>query len=233
MRKVDLWYYLPPFLKKFVEMVEILGAEEPEFQELVRQYDNVLNDNFILTATANGISRFESMLGIHPDASASLESRRSTVLTRWWDTTPYTIRTLKNRIALIQGNDNVEISFNDENPSVIQIVTRLETAGQVDDLAYIIQTMLPANLAVDSANRLEVNLAVGLFYGVGAGVTGTLFLTNDLNETVQEEVPHLIGAGMAGTNLLFLTDDQNEAVNISGNALVGMASGFTNVLELY
>lgn len=233
MRKVDLWYYLPPFLKEFLEMREILGAEEPEFQELVAQLDAMRKDSFITIATANGIARFESILGIHPDASANLETRRSAVLTRWWDTTPYTIRTLKNRIALIQGNDNVQISFDDENPYCIQIVTRLETAGQVDDLAYIIQTMLPANLMVDSANRLEVELGVGLFYGMGAGVTGTLFLTDDLNETVQKEVPHLIGAGMVGTSVLFLTNDLNEAVNVSGNANVGMANTFTNVLELY
>ena len=205
MRKVDLWYYLPPFLKEFLEMREILGAEEPEFQELVKEYDDVLKDNFIITATERGIARFESMLGIRPDASASLETRRSAVLTKWWDTTPYTLRTLKNRIALIQGNSNIQISFGKDNPYCIQIVTRLETAGQVDDLAYIIQTMLPANLEVDSANRLEGTVNVGLFYGMGTGMTETLFLTNDLNENV----------------------------NVPGNALVGMASGFTNVLELY
>lgn len=205
MRKVDLWYYLPPFLKEFLELREILGAEEPEFQELVKQYDDVLKDNFIITATERGIARFESTLGIRPDASASLETRRSAVLTKWWDATPYTLRTLKNRIALIQGNSNIQISFDKDNPYCIQIVTRLETAGQVDDLAYIIQTMLPANLEVDSANRLEGTVNVGLFYGMGTGMTETLFLTNDLN----------------------------ESVNVPGNALVGMASGFTNVLELY
>lgn len=205
MRKVDLWYYLPPFLKEFLELREILGAEEPEFQELVKQYDDVLKDNFIITATERGIARFESTLGIRPDASASLETRRSAVLTKWWDATPYTLRTLKNRIALIQGNSNIQISFDKDNPYCIQIVTRLETAGQVDDLAYIIQTMLPANLEVDSANRLEGTVNVGLFYGMGTGMTETLFLTNDLNENV----------------------------NVPGNVLVGMASGFTNVLELY
>ena len=205
MRKVDLWYYLPPFLKEFLELREILGAEEPEFQELVKQYDDVLKDNFIITATERGIARFESTLGIRPNASASLETRRSAVLTKWWDATPYTLRTLKNRIALIQGNSNIQISFDKDNPYCIQIVTRLETAGQVDDLAYIIQTMLPANLEVDSANRLEGTVNVGLFYGMGTGMTETLFLTNDLN----------------------------ESVNVPGNALVGMASGFTNVLELY
>lgn len=205
MRKVDLWYYLPPFLKEFLEMREILGAEEPEFQELVKEYDDVLKDNFIITATERGIARFESMLGIRPDASTSLETRRSAVLTKWWDATPYTLRTLKNRIALIQGNSNIQISFDKDNPYCIQIVTRLETAGQVDDLAYIIQTMLPANLEVDSANRLEGTVNVGLFYGMGTGMTETLFLANDLNENV----------------------------NVPGNALVGMASGFTNVLELY
>lgn len=205
MRTVNLWDYLPPFLKDFVEMVEILGAEEPEFQEFVKQIDDVMNDNFITTATARGISRFEEMLGIRPESGATLETRRSNVLTKWWDVTPYTIRTLKSRIAVIQGNDNIQISFADDDPYCIQIVTRLETAGQVDDLAYILKTMLPANLVVDSANRLEGTVGVGLFYGVGMGGTGTLFLTNDLNETV----------------------------NVNGDANVGMANVFTNVLELY
>lgn len=205
MRTVDLWEYLPPFLKDFTEMVEILGAEEPEFQELVKQIDDVMNDNFILTATARGIARFEEMLGIRPESGATLETRRSNVLTKWWDVTPYTIRTLKSRIAVIQGNDNIQISFADDDPYCIQIVTRLETAGQVDDLAYILKTMLPANLVVDSANRLEGTVGVGLFYGVGMGASGTLFLTNDLNETV----------------------------NVNGDANVGMANVFTNVLELY
>ena len=91
MRKVDLWYYLPPFLKDFTEMVEILGAEEPEFQELVKQIDDVMKDNFIATATARGISSFENMMGIKPDTSASLETRRSNVFARWWDLTPYTL----------------------------------------------------------------------------------------------------------------------------------------------
>lgn len=205
MRKVDLWYYLPPFLKDFLEMREIMGAEEPEFQTLVEQCDGVMNDNFITTATIRGITRFEQMLKITPSTGASLESRRSAIMTRWWDVIPYTIRGLKNRIATIQGNDNVQISFSEENPYLIQIVTRLETAGQVDDLAYILQTMLPANLEVASTNRLEGNLETRLSYSMGASITGTLFLTNDLNENV----------------------------NVSGNALVGMASEFTNVLELY
>lgn len=199
MRQVDLWYYLPPFLKDFVEMVEILGAEEPEFQTLVENIDNVMNDNFITTATANGISRFEKLLGIQPSSGASLETRRSAVLTKWWDATPYTIRALKNRIAMLQGNDDVQVTFSEENPYCIQIITRLETAGQVEDLAYILKTMLPANLEVDSANRLEGSVTMSLFYGMGAGLTGTLFLTNDLNETVQNEIPANIGTGLSVT----------------------------------
>lgn len=204
MRQVDLWYYLPPFLKDFVEMVEILGAEEPEFQTLVENIDNVMNDNFITTATANGISRFEKLLGIQPSRGASLETRRSAVLTKWWDATPYTIRALKNRIAMLQGNDDVQVTFSEENPYCIQIITRLETAGQVEDLAYILKTMLPANLEVDSANRLEGSVTMSLFYGMGAGLTGTLFLTNDLNETVQNEIPANIGTGLSVTGTFFI-----------------------------
>lgn len=167
-------------------MREIMAAEEPEFQKLAGECDEIMKNNFITTATARGIARFEKLLKITPRADADIESRRSTVMTRWWDVVPYTIRTLKNRIAMIQGNDDVQISFSEQNPYLIQIVTRLETAGQVDDLIYILGTMLPANLEMELSNRLEINLDIQVFYGIGASVTGTLVMPGDSGKNTLE-----------------------------------------------
>ena len=179
MRTVDLWYSLPPVLKNFLEMREILGAEEPEFQELASQCDSALTDSFIKTATDRGLSRYEKMLGIRPNRSAGLETRRSSVMTKWWDVVPYTVRSLKERIATIQGNDNVEISFSEENPYLIRIVTHLETQGQMDDLQYILQSMMPANLQVESVNRVEGTAEGGLYFGAGLSGCGTLELNEE------------------------------------------------------
>ena len=232
MRTVDLWHYLPPILQEFLEMGEIIRVETPEFQTLAEKLDNFSKDSFITKATVNGIKRFEGMLKIYPDSAASLETRRSAVLTKWWDVTPYTLRPLKNRIVALQGNDNVQITFSDDDPYIIQIVTRLETAGQTDDLDYILQTMIPANLIVDSFNMLEVNSDITPVYAIGATMTGSLSLTNDLDTNMTLPIEHNMAVGMTDTNTLFLTNDLNEIVDLGVTAHPAIGSGYTNIIEI-
>ncbi len=232
MRTVDLWYYLPPFLKDFLEMKEILKAEQSEFQTFANNLDDLSKDSFITEATVKGISRFEQMLKIYPSAGASLETRRSKVLTEWWDVTPYTLRTLKNRITALQGNNNVQISFAEDDPYKIQIVTHLENPGQVDDLDYILQTMLPANLVIDCFNAIEISSTISPVYGFGGSMTGTLFLTNDLDTNMNLDVPHEAGIGAGFTNTLILTNDLNETVELGITAHPAIGSGYTNFIEI-
>ena len=213
-------------------MKEILKTEEPEFQTLRNNLDDLSKDSFITVASAKGIARFEQMLKIYPSAGVTLESRRSAVLTKWWDVTPYTLRTLKNRIMVIQGTDNIQISFAEDDPYKIQIVTRLENPGQVDDLDYILTTMLPANLVIDSVNRIEINSEITPFYGLGASETGSLFLTNDLDTNMNLDIPNIIAMGMGGTNTLFLTNDLNETVESGITAHPAFGSGYTNFIEI-
>ena len=232
MRTVDLWEYLPPILKDFLEMREILKTETPEFQALSDNLDDLAKDSFITEASVKGIARFEQMLKIFPSAGASLETRRSKILTEWWDVTPYTMRTLKNRIMVIQGNDNIEISFAEDDPYTIQIVTHLENPGQVDDLDYILQTMLPANLVIDCFNSIEMCSTINPVYGMGATMTETLFLTNDLDLNMGLEIPHKTGIGVGITNTLFLTNDLNETVELGITAHPAIGSGYTNFIEI-
>lgn len=162
-------------------MRELLAAELPEFQGLSNTSDGLINEVFILTATETGIGKFESMMGIVPALGESLESRRSAVLTRWYDSTPYTVRALRNRIIAIQGNDRVDVGMDTETAYKLNITTRLEMRGQVDDLGYIIQSMIPCNLIINSKNWLECEKTVGIGCAVGMTQTETLMLTDDLN----------------------------------------------------
>jgi len=194
MREVDLWGYLPPVLKEFKEMVEIMGTEKPEFQLLVQNLDNLMNDAFIMTATVKGIARWESILKITPDSSASLENRRSTVLAKWWNMTPYTKRTLKNRIATIQGNDNVQIEFSPDDPYLLMVTTQLEESGQVDDLIFILETMCPANMGFHIENTVTCQSEMDLINGFGMGTLTTATIKSDIewqdynNHDEEEEV---------------------------------------------
>lgn len=174
-------------------MREILGAEQTEFQSLVQNIENLQKDAFILTATASGISRWESLLKIAPDTSATLENRRSTVLAKWWNMTPYTKRTLKSRIATIQGSEDVGIRLSDDDPYLLIVTTHLEELGQINDLIYILQTMLPANMTYFIENIIEFQ-ADSDIVGAGGVTTHSRFTVisdidqNDYTNSEEEEV---------------------------------------------
>lgn len=231
-RNVDLWKHLPPFLQDFREMCELVKTENPEFTLAAQEADSMVNELFIQTATDMGLKRFEKILGISPAKGDSLESRRSAIMTRWNDITPYTMTALKNKIITIQGNDEVEIILSTNRPYEIEIITNLEFPGQVNDLAYLIQTMIPCNLVIHSVNIIKGQSETRLGYGVGASITGNLLLTNDLNENQNVPVPVGVAVGQSMTNTLFLTDSINENIDVAGVAAIGMSISFTNIIEI-
>lgn len=61
--------YLPPVVGKIREMKEICAAEQPEFDLLAQQVDQILANMFILLANEEGIKRFEEELNITPKTS--------------------------------------------------------------------------------------------------------------------------------------------------------------------
>lgn len=232
MRDIDLQNYLPPFMLEYLEMNCLLNSENIEFRNMSKKLRWMLDEFFIVTATDEGLSRFEKILKLHPASSASLETRRSAIITRWYDTTPYTIKALKNKIIAIQGNDEVEVNISTERPYEIEIITNLENPGQVNDLKYIIQTMIPANMVIYSFNTIKGQSETTLGYGVGASITGNLLLTNDLNENQNVPVPVGIAVGHSVTNTLFLTDSINKNIDVAGVAAIGMGSSFTNIIVI-
>lgn len=211
-RTVDLWKYLPGFLKKFREMDKLLLAEEPEFQELVHGQLEMMDNMFILTATDTGLKKFENILHLYPNPDDTIESRRNNVMVHWYSKDVYTLKTLMNRLSMLQGNDNIQIDWDETDNFLLHIITRLELKGQVDTLAQIIEMMLPANIAYNSVNRIEFNETFTIFYGAGLVGAGTLFLTDDFNQVFNNFIPHYVGAGMIGTGTLFGTDDFNQTV---------------------
>ena len=58
--------YLPYVLRDVVEYRQLMEAEQPELAALWAAQDKVLADQYIVTATEYGISRWEAILGIYP-----------------------------------------------------------------------------------------------------------------------------------------------------------------------
>ena len=87
-----LIHYLPPFVQEYVEIQEIMKTEQHETDLLWIATEGVFADQFIQDATINGVSRWESMLGISPKGTDTLDERKFRVLSKLNQELPYTLR---------------------------------------------------------------------------------------------------------------------------------------------
>ena len=144
-REVNLLGYLPPFMQEYVEMQQIMNAEQPDVQVLEDETEKIKNNQFILTCDEVGISRYEELLNIVPNPNDTLEARISRVLTRWNDSLPYTLRGLDDKLKTMCGEGNYQIlpNFNDYE---LELVVYLPLSGQVSELDYMLSYMIPANI---------------------------------------------------------------------------------------
>lgn len=178
-REVNLLGYLPPFMKEYAEMQQIMNAEQPDVQALEDETEKIKNNQFILTCNEVGISRYEGLLNIVPSPNDTLEARISRVLTRWNDSLPYTLRSLDDKLKTMCGEGNYLLipSFNEYE---LEVVVSLPLSGQADELDYMLSYMIPANIVVTSKNNL-VRTMTGIVHG-----GGTTIETNDF--TLQSKV---------------------------------------------
>lgn len=156
-REVILENYLPEFMQDYTEPVAALKAENPEFNIIWKATDRILYNRFISTADEYGISRFEKMLGIYPTSEDNLESRRLRVSNRWFNTIPYTMKALIQKLTLLCRDNDFNLEHNFEYGYTLTINTNLEEYGKVGELEQIIDSMIPCNIIVESFNHIKVN----------------------------------------------------------------------------
>jgi hypothetical protein len=170
-REVDLVPYLPPFMQNYKESVTALEAENPDFLIVWKATDRVLYNHFIATSDNYGISRFEKLLNIYPSSEDTLESRRSRVQSKWFNTIPYTWKILLQKLTILCNGTNFTISNNFTEGYTMTLNTELELFGQVEELEYIINTMFPCNITSTINNQIFCNVDGNRKYGGGVVFT--------------------------------------------------------------
>lgn len=226
-REVDLVSYLPPFMQSYKEPVAALEAENPEFSLMWSATDRCLRNRFISTADEYGISRFEKMLKIYPTADDTLESRRSRVQSKWFNTIPYTWKVLLQKLLVLCGNSDFEVTGDFKTGYTLYIDTDLELYGQVEELENIINTMIPENLVVVSKNSIPCNIKGAVLFGGGIVQTEILNITNDSQETVSVQGTVNFGGKATDTAMVTISTDFNETIRADMDAKA--ASGVVQV----
>ena len=140
--------YLPQVLKEVRELKLLLQSEQVEIANLWGLIDNVLNDQFVVDSTENGVGRWEKILGIIPKATESLDARKFRILSRLTEPVPPTMRTLKQQLEALCGKDGYSIElYNDSYTLKIRIA--LIAKSNFDDVGSLLQRVVPANMVID------------------------------------------------------------------------------------
>lgn len=176
-REVNLISYLPEFLAEYKEIAASLEAANPEFTLMWNAADRTLHNEFIETADEYGISRFEKILNILPSKEDTLESRRARVQARWFNSIPCTLKTFIAKLVGICGKSNFSVVKDYLNYN-IKFAVSLELFGQVDELERIIETMIPCNMTVNSANEIKCTSEGKSLVGSGVSISEIIVIGN-------------------------------------------------------
>lgn len=144
-REVDLVSYLPQFMQAYKEPVAALEAENPEFVSIWKAVDRILYNHFISTADEYGISRYEKMIGISPAVGESLESRRSTVQSRWMNNKVYTLKALIDYLNANCGEGNYSVAI-DPSTYTLYVIVDESKSNFINVLMPYCDGTLPMNM---------------------------------------------------------------------------------------
>jgi len=126
-------------------MQEIMKAEQSEIDLLWIATEKVFADQFILDATENGVSRWESMLGISPKGTDTLDERKFRILSKLNQELPYTLRKLEQVLTTLCGPDGYSIELNAAEYE-IKVELGLANHNNYEEVKRTLKAMVPANL---------------------------------------------------------------------------------------
>lgn len=228
-RDVKLIDYLPSFIQEYREIQKIMEIENPEIQEAENETEIIMNNQFIQTCNLKGIAKFESLMGITPLESDTLESRISRVLMRWNETSCYTFKVLIMKLNALCGINNYEIIRN-INEYTMKIITHLELSGQTDELDYLLSYMIPANIVITSENKMNINLDSTSKIASNVTFSNVIEITDSFNEIFEIKGDSKIANVATNTAIIEITDNFKETFNIEGNSKISSNVNLTEII---
>lgn len=215
-REIDLLSYLPPFMQEYREFQALFSAENPEFMLVWKAAEKLLNNEFIATADEYGISKFEKLLNILPNASDSLEDRRFRVQMRWFDYMPYTLRSITQKIESIPCEQKPLITHNFNTGYTLTVMGFYDGFGQVEELDRILLNWVPCNIVIHSVNTIYCNSNGDARFCGGICFVNHFIVSNDFKETYIINGDHMMGGGVVDADRVFTSNDYKESVITSG-----------------
>lgn len=134
-------------IKETEEFKMLDKIEEIELDKLENAIQDLIDDQFIESATLKGIERREKILGLTPYYDDTLESRRFRILSQWNSSLPYTQKALLNLLERLCGEDGYKFEIDFGNYS-LKVGLALSVKRMEQEVTTKIRKMAPANMIV-------------------------------------------------------------------------------------
>ena len=139
--------YLIDKILDIKEFELIANAEDNEIKLLNQNIIDLLNDEFIETATDKGIAKRESFFNIQPFADDTLETRRFRLCTKWNSRLPYTYNQLVSRLNTLVGENGYTLSVN-HLEYTLTLKINLGQKRMLQEAKNMMKNIAPCNLVV-------------------------------------------------------------------------------------
>lgn len=140
---MEIIEYIPHFLRDVLEYKNISTIETSELQKVADDIDYVFKNQFIGSADAYGLSRFESYIHSFSTANDDLETRRKKLLMVTLENRPYTMKSIEKMLSLFFGDYGFDLELNGFE---LTIKTNYEFDGDTKLVETFLRNVLPANI---------------------------------------------------------------------------------------
>ncbi len=137
--------YLPEFIRNVEDIKKITEAEQPEFDNLNDDIDNIQNEMFIETASVNGIERFEKVYEIENKGSEDIDFRKYRLMLKIIGGEHITIA---ERLDKLIGSGKYAMSF-DFDEIRLEIRVNVENKKYVNEAYELLDKIIPCNIILD------------------------------------------------------------------------------------
>ena len=139
---------MPGYYRKSKAMNDLVHSIENEFERLKAETTLTENQFFVILSDRD-IKNHEEDVGLVPDASADIETRRGRVLSKLRGTGTVTKTMMKNVAASFVNGDIEIIEYPSEYCFAVKFTSKTGVPYNIADIQAMIEEIKPAHLAVE------------------------------------------------------------------------------------
>ncbi len=162
--------YLPEFISSIKEFQELDKACSMEIDELREKLSQIQNNQFIETASHEGLRRYEQLMGL--PSTGDIELRRFNILNKYNSTIPFTMMWLSNILNTTLGKGDFLLDMNHSNYTLT--ISIVKSRGHlIEPLIQDLRRKIPANLIliINILSSVEQTTHISLYIQTGDNIT--------------------------------------------------------------